>query len=67
MCRVCWHSHVSEGFYFGNGTRQGRVLSPNLLIKYITDMLIILSPTLALYAASAINLLMCSSMLMIWF
>jgi len=55
MCHVRWHSHVSEGFYLDNGTRQGGVLSPYLFIRHIRDMLI----TIDFDAASAINLLIC--------
>lgn len=36
---VRWHNSVSEFFSFGNGTRQGGVLSPRLFARYIRDMI----------------------------
>jgi len=36
---VSWQNTRSVGFFIGNGTRQGGVLSPYLFTRYVRDLL----------------------------
>ena len=42
-CCIRWKTLLSDGFSVGNGTRQGSLLSPYFFIRYIRDLICVVS------------------------